>query len=250
MIERDGAQPRVSFAELTKRFGDLVAVDRLSLDLAPGEIFAFLGLNGAGKTTTMKVLVGLLAPSAGCVTVDGMDVARRPEEVKRVLGYVPDEPYLYEKLTAAEFLEFVGTLHRVPLRELPARRDRVLETFGLTAVGNRLIETYSHGMRQRLVYASVFLHEPKVLVVDEPTVGLDPQGMQLVKGEFRRLAAAGATVFLSTHVLPLAEAVAHRIGIIHRGRLLACGSPQELIRSAPGCRTLEEAFLWLVSKAR
>ncbi len=239
---------RVALADLTKRFGNLTAVDHLSLQLSPGEIFAFLGLNGAGKTTTIKLLVGLLAPTSGSVLIDGRDLARFPEEAKRIIGYVPDEPYLYEKLTGAEFLDFVGTLYGIPQQELISRREQMLETFRLTSVAYRLIETYSHGMRQRLVYAGVFLHEPRLLVVDEPTVGLDPEGMQLVKTQFRKLAASGATVFLSTHVLSLAQEIADRIGIIHRGKMLACGRSEDLIRQNPGCRTLEEGFLKLVER--
>lgn len=238
--------PRVALVDLTKRYGNLTAVDRLSLQLSPGEIFAFLGLNGAGKTTTIKLIVGLLAPTSGSVLIDGKEMAQFPEEAKRIIGYVPDEPYLYEKLTGAEFLDFVGTLYGIPQPEVISRRERLLETFGLASVAYRLIETYSHGMRQRLVYASVFLHEPRILVIDEPTVGLDPEGMRLVKGELRKLAASGAAVLLSTHVLSLAEAVADRIGIIHQGKLLACGRLEELVRLKAGCRTLEEGFLALV----
>lgn len=239
--------PRVRLDHLTKVFGQLKAVDRLSLDLAPGEIFVFLGPNGAGKTTTIKMLVGLLIPTSGSITVDGMNLVDSPEEVKRIIGYVSDEPYLYEKLTGAEFMDFVGTLYGVLGDGFTTRRDRLLALFQLDSAADRLIETYSHGMRQRLVYASVFLHEPRLLVVDEPTVGLDPQGMRLVRSLFRKLADQGGTVLLSTHVLPLAEAVADRIGIVHNGRLIACGTQEEIVRLQPESRSLEECFLRLVS---
>ncbi len=241
--------PRVRLENLTKDFGQVRAVDQLSLTLSAGEIFAFLGLNGAGKTTTIKMLVGLLAPTKGSVWVDEMNLRDSPEEVKRIIGYVPDEPYLYDKLTATEYLNFIGTLFQIPENGCASRRDRLLENFGLRSVANRLIEGYSHGMRQRLVYASVLLHEPNLLVVDEPTLGLDPEGMKLIRATFRELAKEGKTVLLSTHVLSLAEAVADRIGIIHQGRLVACGTVKELIHDQPGSRSLEECFLRVVGSS-
>jgi len=241
-----GVTPRISILNVTKRFGDTVAVDQLNLNIFPGEVFAFLGPNGAGKTTTIKLLVGLLSPTSGSVVVDGMDLVRFPVEVKRLIGYVPDESYLYEKLTGAEFMEFVGTLYGLPRKECLVRRDELLEIFHLAPMAHRLIETYSHGMRQRLVYASVLLHDPRLLVVDEPTVGLDPEGMKLMRERFRELARNGGTVFLSTHVLSLAEAIADRVGIIHQGRLIACGTLAELTQLHPGLGSLEELFLRLV----
>ena len=239
--------PRVSFQELSKDFGAVRAVDRLTLDLFPGEIFVFLGPNGAGKTTTIKMLVGLLEPTRGSVLVEGANLSVSPQVVKRKIGYIPDEPYLYEKLTGMEFLDFVGTLYGIPQEIRVLRRDRLIELFRLKPMTHQLVESYSHGMRQRLVYASVLLREPPLLVVDEPTVGLDPEGMRLVRRLFRQMADGGATILLSTHVLSLAEAIADRIGILHQGRLLACGSLKELLQGKPGSSGLEECFLRFVS---
>ena len=242
--------PRVEFVDVTKCYGDLTAVDRLNLTLFPGEIFAFLGLNGAGKTTTIKLLVGLLYPTAGQILVNGIPLIRSPEKVKQMMGYIPDVSFLYEKLTGAEFLDFVGALYGLPRADYVPRRNELLETFGLAPVANRLIEEYSHGMRQRLIYASVFLHDPELMVIDEPTVGLDPEGMKLVKTLLRQMVTAGGTVLLSTHVLSLAETIADRIGIIHQGQLLTCGTLSELIGSKPSCRNLEECFLHFVGSSR
>jgi len=221
---------------VTKRFGRLEAVRDLSLRVERGELFAFLGPNGAGKTTTVKLIAGLLRPTAGVVRVSGFDVEREPLEVKRRLSYVPDQPYLYEKLTGREFLEFVGRLHGMNGAALERGIDRLLELFGCLEYADELSESYSHGMKQRIVIASALLTEPQVLVIDEPTVGLDPRSARLVKDTFRERGKQGVTVFMCTHALSIAEELADRIGIVDRGRLVACGTLAELRARPPAAR--------------
>lgn len=232
---------------LTMAFGTVRAVDRLDLDVESGTIFGFLGRNGAGKTTTIRVLVGLLAPTAGTALVDGHDIRREPEAAKAVTGYVPDRPYLHGRLTGREHLEFVGGLYGLSLREARRRAGTLLEDLGLAAQAGDLVDTYSHGMRQRLTLAAALIHRPRVLVLDEPMVGLDPEGARDLRRRLRALAAAGTTVFLSTHSLGVAEELADRIGIIDRGRLVAAGTLDELRRrgGGPGA-TLEDVFLGVV----
>jgi len=234
---------------VSKRFGALVAVSQLDLRVERGELFAFLGPNGAGKTTTVKLIAGLLRPSAGVVRVCGHDLARRPLEVKRRLSYVPDQPYLYEKLTGREFLEFVGRLHRMDGATLSRGIDELLELFGCQAYADELAENYSHGMKQRVVIASALLVQPQVIVIDEPMVGLDPRGTRLVKDVLRERAAAGVTVFMCTHTLSVAEELADRIGIVDRGRLIACGSLEELRRLSQSRGSLEQLYLKLTAEA-
>jgi ABC-2 type transport system ATP-binding protein len=218
----------INFHNITRAYGRKVAVDGLSLDVPPGELFAFLGPNGAGKTTTIKMLVGLLQPDAGNVKVCGYDVAAEPRMAARCIGYVPDEPFLYDKLSGREFLEFAAEMRGLERAAIPQRLARESARFELTDFLDQLIETYSHGMRQRLVFASALLHDPAVVVIDEPTVGLDPRSVRLVKDLLRVLATAGATVFMSTHILTLAEEIADRIGIVHRGRLHFVGTMSDL----------------------
>jgi len=209
---------------VTKRFGKLAAVDDLRLNVPPGEIFGFLGPNGAGKTTTMKMIAGLLHPTSGRILVDGIDLAQDPISVKRVLGYIPDRPYLYEKLTGAEFLRFVAELYGIEPFETERRIPDLLAAFALQDWGDELIDAYSHGMKQRLVMAAAFLHRPKAIIVDEPMVGLDPKGARLVKRLFARLCEErGVTVFLSTHTLSVAEEICTRIAILHHGKVVAEG---------------------------
>jgi len=237
MIELEG---------VSKRFGELVAVRDLSLRIGKGELFAFLGPNGAGKTTTVKLITGLLRPSAGVVRVCGYDLALEPLQVKSRLSYVPDQPYLYGKLTGREFLEFVARLHRMDGARVDRQVDRVLELFGCLDYADTLAENYSHGMKQRVVIASALLTEPEVIVIDEPMVGLDPRSARLVKDVLRRRARSGVTVFMCTHTLSVAEELADRIGIVEGGRLIACGSLAELRRqSGHGEGSLEELYLGL-----
>ena len=234
---------------LTRVFGDKTAVEDLTLTVEGGECFAFLGPNGAGKTTTIKVLAGLLRPTSGSVRICGFDTTREPMQAKAALAYVPDEPYLYEKLSGREFLYFVADMYDIPRAEADRRVERYTEIFRLGDYLDDLCEGYSHGMKQRVVLSSALLHEPRVLVVDEPMVGLDPRGARLVKDIFREEADAGACVFMSTHTLSVAEEVADRIGIIHRGRLIALGSVGELRDAYGGEGGLESVFLKLTRES-
>ena len=228
---------------LCKRFGEKEAVKDLSLEVAAGEVFTFLGPNGAGKTTTIKILVGLLRPTAGTASVCGHDIIADPLRAKAVLSYVPDQPYLYEKLTGREFLTLVGDLYGMDARKIAARSEELIARFELAEFLDDLTENYSHGMKQRVVLAAALLHDPRVLVVDEPMVGLDPKSVRTVKSAFRQLADAGATVFLTTHTLSLAEQVADRIGIINGGSMVACGTLEELRARGRAGAALEDLFL-------
>jgi len=235
---------------LSKTFGAYKAVDDLNLEVRPGEIFGFLGPNGAGKTTTVKMMTGLLRPSAGAVLINGLDMAVRPIEAKRAMGLVPDEPFVYPKLTGAEYLRFVGELYGVPLSDMRKRVPELLEMFELTPWGGELLESYSHGMRQKLVLAGILLHEPKILVLDEPMVGLDPKSGRLVKDIFIKLAERGTAIFMCTHVLEIAEKLCHRIGIMIGGKMIACGTLEELReQSKKEGRDLESIFLSLTGGA-
>lgn len=236
----------IEISGLFKRFGDLVAVNDLSLRVEPGEIFGFLGPNGAGKTTTVRIISGLLKPTEGRVIVAGYDMARQPVEAKRQLGLVPDEPFVYPKLTGAEFLRFVGELYGVALESQRKRIPELLEMFELGPWGGELVESYSHGMRQKLVLAGIVLREPKVLVLDEPMVGLDPKSARMAKEIFTTLARRGTAVFMCTHVLEIAEKLCHRIGIMTSGSMIAMGSLEQLRRQASSEGSgLEELFLSL-----
>ncbi|ASV76219.1 ABC transporter, ATP-binding protein [Thermogutta terrifontis] len=241
----------IDFWNVSKRYGEKLAVSQLDLHIPPGEVFAFLGPNGAGKTTTIRMLVGLLRPTEGRVSVCGYDATGRDRLAAQCIGYVPDQPYLYDKLTGREFLEFVGQLRGLSRRELAARIEREVARFEIGDFLDELTETYSHGMRQRVVFAAAVLHDPKVIVLDEPTVGLDPRSTKLVKDLLRERAAAGTAVFMSTHTLSIAEEIADRIGIIHHGKLIFVGTVEEL-RSARASdhASLEEIFLQLTAEER
>jgi ABC-2 type transport system ATP-binding protein len=232
---------------LTKTFGKLAAVKNIDFSVAPGEVFGFLGPNGAGKTTTMRMIVGLLRPTSGRIEIDGHDLVKDPIAARAVTSFIPDRPYLYEKLTGFELLQMVGGLYHLPRQATAERSGELLERFGLSEWADTMIEAYSHGMRQRLVFCAALLPEPKLLVVDEPMVGLDPRGARLVKGIFRELCEdQRLAVFLSTHTLEVAEEVCDRIAIIHRGEIVALGNMEELRHQAdqPGSH-LEEVFLRL-----
>jgi len=236
----------IRIEHLTKRFGDLLAVDDLNLEIPPGEIFGFLGPNGAGKTTTVKILSGLMKPTSGRAMVGGFDVAQEPQKAKALMGLVPEEPFVYPKLTGVEFLRFVGNLYNVPCDVQKRRIPELLEMFDLQAWATELLESYSHGMRQKIVIAALLLHDPRVIVLDEPLVGLDPKSARMVKEIFRRLAARGAAVFMCTHILEIAEKICHRIGIILAGRLIALGTLEDLRRQAARKdHGLEDVFLSL-----
>ena len=236
----------ISLIHLTKRFGRLAAVNDLSLDIPRGEIFGFLGPNGAGKTTTIKMMAGILQPTEGTVIIDGKNLAEDSVGAKQVTGFIPDRGFLYEKLSGIEFLRFVGSLYGMDDRRSEARISELLSLFEMDQWGGDLIESYSHGMKQRLVMSAALIHEPKVIVVDEPMVGLDPKGARLVKTIFMALASKGVSIFMSTHTLVVAEEMCDRIGIIHEGRLIAVGTALEL-RQIAGAEKhdLEAVFLKL-----
>jgi ABC-2 type transport system ATP-binding protein len=237
----------IELSEVTKIFGAKTAVDRLSLRVEAGELFAFLGPNGAGKTTTLKLICGLLFPTAGTVRVAGFDLQRDGDKARQIISYVPDQPYLYEKLTGREFLQFIADMYGLEPELARRRMQEMIETFSLDDFVDDLAESYSHGMKQRTVFAAALLHEPKVLIVDEPTVGLDPHGVRLLKDLLRREADRGVTVFLSTHSLDVAQQLAGRIGIVERGRLISCGPLQALRDQAALDGSLEDVFLKLTA---
>ena len=222
----------IRLINLSKNYGALAAVESLNLDVPSGQIFGFLGPNGAGKTTTIRMIMGILKPTSGQVFLGDYDMAREPERAKAIAGFIPDRPFIYEKLSGSEFLQFVGKLHRMERPRLAHNITELLEHLELTSWKDELIESYSHGMKQRLVVCAALLHEPKILVVDEPMVGMDPKGARTLKDLFRALAARGTAIFLSTHSISMAEEICHRIGIIHKGRLIACGSMDALYNQA------------------
>jgi ABC-2 type transport system ATP-binding protein len=237
----------IELRNLTKRYNSTLAVDDVSLRVAAGEVFGFLGPNGAGKTTTIRMMMGILQPTSGSVVLGGHDLAHNDVAAKQICGFVPDRPHVYEKLTGAEFLDFVAGLYHVPAAVASKRRDQLLAMFDLTEWAAELVESYSHGMKQRLVMAAALIHAPRILIVDEPMVGMDPRGVRLLKRTFRQLARSGVTVFMSTHSLEVAEETCDRIGIIHQGRLIAVGTMEELRRQAGGHSSskLECVFLKL-----
>ena len=236
----------IDIRNLTKRYGDVTAVNDLSLQIPKGEIFGFIGPNGAGKTTTIKMIGGILVPTQGEIRIGNISMQKNPEAAKIKIGFIPDRPYLYEKLTGFEFLKFIADLYHVNSSRFTAKAHHNLAMFGLSDWSYELIESYSHGMKQRLIMAAALLHDPEVIIVDEPMVGLDPLGIKLVKDLFKRLSAAGTTVFVSTHTLQIAEDMCHRVGIIDKGKLIATGSPQELKQDIQSDQAdLEEVFIKL-----
>ena len=238
----------IRLEELHKSYGPHEAVKNLSLHVPAGELFGFLGPNGAGKTTTIKMIAGLLRPTSGRVYLGGHDLEREPVDAKAALGFIPDRPFLYEKLSANEFLRFIAGIYGFDGNGLEGRIDELLELVELSHVRCELIESFSHGMKQRLVMAAAFVHQPKVLVVDEPMVGLYPKGVRLIKQVFRDYCDKGHTIFVSTHTLDVAQELCDRIGIIVKGELVACGTMDELKRNAAIERhDLEEIFLKLTS---
>lgn len=238
----------IELRNVTKQYGSKTAVRDLNLNIAAGELFAFLGPNGAGKTTTIKMMCGLLFPTSGEVRVGGFDVVTEGDKARELLSYVPDQPYLYEKLTGREFLQFVAELYGLPADVTAQRIDQMIELFSLHDFVDDLTERYSHGMRQRTVFASALVHQPKVLIVDEPTVGLDPRSIRLLKDLLRTEAANGTTVFLSTHSLDIAQELADRIGIVDHGRLITCGTLETLRKQAAMDGSLEDVFLKLTEE--
>jgi ABC-2 type transport system ATP-binding protein len=239
----------IEIVEVTKQYGPKVAVKDLSLHVPTGELFAFLGPNGAGKTTTIKMLCGLLFPTTGTVRVGGYDLKTQGDQARAVISYVPDQPFLYEKLTGREFLQFTADLYGMSPDSSRDKIAEVIELFHLDDFVDDLTERYSHGMRQRTVFAAALVHEPKLLIADEPTVGLDPKSIRELKTLLRELAAGGMTVFLSTHTLDIAQELADRIGIIDHGRLCGCGTMADLRKQAARDGSLEDLFLAITEEA-
>jgi ABC-2 type transport system ATP-binding protein len=236
----------INISHLSKSYnkGSVKAVDDLNLEVRSGEIFGFLGPNGAGKTTTIKLLVGLLEPDAGHISLDGLDIRKEPIEAKMRIGYVPDNPDMFERLTGMEYLRFMADVYGVPAGERSQRIGRFLELFDMTDSAGDLIKSYSHGMRQKIVITGALIHNPTLWILDEPLVGLDPKSAHLLKDLMRRHCDEGKTVFFSTHVLEVAERLCDRIGIIHRGKLIAIGTLEEL-RQGDRAESLESIFLEL-----
>jgi ABC-2 type transport system ATP-binding protein len=236
----------IEIRDLVKEYSGKRAVDGINISIGAGVLYTFLGPNGAGKTTTMKIMAGLLRPNSGSVIIDGIDMQREPVRAKKNIGYIPDHPFLYGKLTGWEFLRFVGGLYSMPPERVRTRGEDLLGVFDLIAEADRLIDTYSHGMRQRLAFAACFLHDPKVVIIDEPWVGLDPRNIRTTIDFLKRQVRGGVTVFMSTHTLDIAEEIAERVGIIHHGRLVHDGTLQSLCEGA-GSKELEEIFLELTA---
>jgi ABC-2 type transport system ATP-binding protein len=237
--------------QLTKCYGRFTAVDRIDLAVPSGELFGFLGPNGAGKTTTFRMIAGILRPTSGTVEVGGIDINRRPLEAKARLGFIPDRPFVYDKLTGAEFLRFAAALYGQEGAVVERRIDELLELFDLSRWKNELTESYSHGMRQKLIISGALVHRPEVIVVDEPMVGLDPRSARLLKDLFRQFVNRGGTVLMSTHTLEVAETMCDRIAILHGGRIVASGNMSELQeQTSSEALGLEDVFLKLTGGMR
>lgn len=235
----------IEIVSLTRRFGAFTAVRSLNLVVAAGELFGFLGPNGAGKTTTMRMIAGILQPSQGIVRIAGHDMHTNPIAAKHALGFIPDRPFIYDKLTGMEFLRFSAGLYGEEGSGIERRAGELLALFDLESWRHELIESYSHGMRQKLIIASAFVHRPKVIVVDEPMVGLDPKSAKILKDLFREYTRRGHTIMMSTHTLEVAETMCDRIGIMQRGDLVACGNMNELQHASGQDEALENIFLRL-----
>jgi ABC-2 type transport system ATP-binding protein len=238
----------IELLNLTKRFGDLVAVDNVTLTIPRGEFFAVLGPNAAGKTTTIKMLTGLIKPTSGSARVAGFDVQTQPLEARRHMSYVPDFPFLYEKLTPWEFIRFTGQLFRMDDDTIQSRAQPLIRRFNLEPYLRKPIEGLSHGTKQRIAIVSALLHDPEVFIIDEPMVGLDPHHARVVKDILKERSQRGMTVFFSTHQLSVAEEIADRIGIIHHGRFVAVGTREELRRQSGSDGALEHSFLMLTEQ--
>jgi ABC-2 type transport system ATP-binding protein len=243
------SSPVIQAIALTKKFGTLTAVDNLNLEVNSGEIFAFLGPNGAGKTTTVKLLTGLLHPTSGRGVINGFDIAKEPINAKKQIGLVSDQPYVYPHLTGFEFMRLVGDLYSVDVSYQKDKIPELLEMFELGRWSDELVESFSHGMKQKLVIASVLLHNPVVMFLDEPLVGLDPKSARLVKDIFIALAKKGVCIFMCTHVLEIAERLAHRVGIISGGKLIALETVETLKKNASSNGNLEDVFLEMTGGA-
>jgi ABC-2 type transport system ATP-binding protein len=243
-------QAMIELDQLVKKFGDLTAVNGVTLKIARGEFFALLGPNAAGKTTAIKLLAGLIKPTAGTARICGFDIQAQPLEARKRLAYVPDFPFLYDKLTAWEFFRFTGQLFRLDAAHIEKNAQELVARFHLGEFADRSLEGLSHGTRQRVAIVSALLHDPEVFVIDEPMVGLDPQHARIVKDVLKERSLAGMTVLVSTHQLSIAEEMADRIGIIHGGKLIAVGTREELRRQIGVAGALEEIFLSLTAEAK
>jgi ABC-2 type transport system ATP-binding protein len=228
----------IAVQQLVKEYGTFRAVDDITIEVPPGEIHGFLGPNGAGKTTTMRMIAGLLKPSSGRIVINGHDLEQEPVAAKGSLGFIPDRPYVYDKLTAGEFLTFHAGLYGLHGADVPARIDEMLDLFELRRWEHELVESFSHGMKQRLVMSAAFLHRPRAVAVDEPMVGLDPRGARLIKDVFRRMSERGVAILVSTHTLEVAQELCHRLSIIQKGRIIAQGTADE-VRQLAGSTTDE-----------
>jgi ABC-2 type transport system ATP-binding protein len=239
----------ITLTHLTKRYGGFTAVNAIDLDVPAGELFGFLGPNGAGKTTTLRMIAGILRPTSGSVHIGGVDISADPIAAKSKLGFIPDRPFIYEKLTGAEFLRFVAGLYDQEGAQVEHRARELLALFDLEEWRDELVESYSHGMRQKLIISSAFVHRPEVIVVDEPMVGLDPKAARILKDLFREYTRRGHTIMMSTHTLEVAETLCDRIAIVQAGKIRACGSMAELRAGAQsGATGLEEIFLRLTGE--
>lgn len=236
----------IKIQNLTKSYNEIIALDNLMLEIPDGELFCFLGPNGAGKTTTIKILTGLVHQDSGDAIINGLNTKTCAREVKRNIGYIPDTPFLYDRLTTSEFFLFYGELYDVPDNRIAKEQDRLFGIFGLENHRGSLVRNLSHGLRQRLIYATTFLHNPPVLLIDEPFVGLDPYTIRLIKSMLRAHTEKGGTILLTTHILAIAEDIADRIGIIHKGKLVANGTLPELQRKHEGA-SLEDIFLQITA---
>ena len=238
----------IELKEVTKYYGNKLAVDRLTLQIPQGKLFAFIGPNGAGKTTTVKMIAGLLQPTSGEIIIDGKNVHNDSLDIKRIISYIPDEPFLYEKLSGREFLNFIGQMYQVPSDHFNSQLKDYLNLFQMNDYVDQLIEGYSLGMKQKLVIVAALLHNPRVLIVDEPLVGLDPANVKIVKEIFRQQVQNGTVIFMSTHILSIAQEIADIIGVIYQGRLIARGTFSELKsirKSTESSVNLEDIFLSL-----
>lgn len=236
----------ISLQNITKSYQGFKALENLNLSIPKGCLFGFIGPNGAGKTTTIRILSGILLPDSGIVEIAGINLNHYPEKAKQKIGFIPDRPYLYEKMTGNEFLKFCADIYKVGARDFIKTRDRYLDLFSMHDYADNLIESYSHGMKQRVVMASALIHDPEIIVVDEPMVGLDPAAIRLVKKLFRDMTKEGKTVFMSTHTLEIAESICDLVAIIHKGKILARGSVTDLQKeSGVSHERLEDLFLYL-----
>jgi ABC-2 type transport system ATP-binding protein len=238
----------VEIRQVTKKFGLTRAVDNMTLTIPAGEFFSLLGPNGAGKTTTLKLVTGLLKPTSGSILVGGFDMAEKNIDAKRLISFIPDIPYVYDRLTGREFLYFIGELYNLDRAHYRKGTEELLSRFFMTDYGDQLMESYSHGMKQKIVICAALLPGPRLIIIDEPMVGLDPKSIRLVKDLLRNQADSGTTILMSTHTLSLAEEISDRIGIIHKGRLISTGSVDDIMKESRESENLEDVFLRITAE--